>query len=756
MVDVAPPQEVQEPKPTNPLVVVHSLLRGRYPLAILLAILGAAIGGPIGYLSVKPEYRGTGVIEVRSTLPRILYETEQNQRIADFGSYLLTQVELLRSSRVVGLAMQDPEWRSLGRGLQPEQVQRFNESLEVTSPRNSQLIYVSFSDRDAKAAATAVKALIKAYEQVFVDLEIGAGNPLMSRLESIKRDQAATLKGISDRIQSIAGTFDAGSIQPIYDAKLKDWLEADEKLQEAQVSLSLGSGPNATEQPTTQFVPSTQASEQMLEVAVRSDPWLQDLERKRSTTDRELRSLKLKLGENHPRVADLQDDLEVIIQDISARKEELRELVAASAKTGSPLSTANDIGGAKINDPRIAEGVWKAKVAAYKQELDELAARKRQVDELRPEEKTARETLEATKERIRQLTVEGGPGGGRLSILSAGDVPLSPEKDRRLALTAVGALGLGGLGVGAVLLMGFLDRRIRHADAASSKFNSFDRMLGLMPEMANGMIDPASADSAAFCIHHIRAMLQIRQRASGHRLIGVTSPAPGDGKTTLVISLGMSLAATGCRTLLVDCDFDGGGLSARLRRVGTNSPPASRDSSSAESAVTNGSGLRGALAGAPLENVILNTGYKNLSLLPLGMEPGTSLGQLSPTTLHRLFSALAARFDTILVDTGPILGSVETAIVAAEAHSVILVISRNGDRVDAENASRRLAEAGAEVEGIVFNRALDADVERSVYRSYSSGRSVQRIASGDPESSADSPRNGATGNHRNGNQTRKD
>lgn len=713
-------------KPANPLAVVHSLLRGRYLLAIGLAMLGAAIGAPLGYFLVLPEFRSTGVVEVRATLPRILYETEQNERIPDFGPFLLTQVELLRSSRVVGLALQDPNWRALGRGLLPYQVAKFNESLGVSSPTNSQLIYVGFSDADANAAATAVRALIKAYEQVFVDLEIGTGTPLVNALENLKRQQAADLKGISDRMQALAGEFDSASLQQIYDTKLKMWLEAEVELRRAQVRASLWGHALASNPAGRGELASTQPTEQLLESVRRADPWLRDLERERANADRELRGYMLKFGDNHPKVAESQNRLQLFDQDITRRSDELRRLMTTTPPQPMAIPSAGGGEMTATGDPRIAEEIWRKTSAACKVELDGLAEKKRQVESLRYEERAARDLLEATKTRMLQLNVEGGKGSGRLSILSYGDVPLAPEKDRRMALTALGGIGLAGLGVGSVLLRSFLDRRMRHVDSTRQTLRSTHRLLGVLPLMPNEVIDPAKADAAAFCVHHIRAMLQIRQRITGHRLIGVTSPSPGDGKTTLVISLGISLAATGCRTLLVDCDFDGGGLSSRMRRLTRASAATQASGTSAESSAAWSGGLRDALGGMLPERVILQTGYANLSLLPLDMSPASSANQLSPTTLHQLFARLAASYDTILIDTGPILGSVEASIVAAEVDSTILVVARNGDHADAAAAMEKLTATAADVEGIVFNRALDADVARSVFRSSTSNRSIHR------------------------------
>src|SRR4051794_2985264 len=77
--------------PANPLVQVHSLLRGRYWIAIPLALIGLAIGAPVGYRLTKPIYKSTGAVRVKPVLPRVLYQNEQNAVMPMFDSFMESQ-----------------------------------------------------------------------------------------------------------------------------------------------------------------------------------------------------------------------------------------------------------------------------------------------------------------------------------------------------------------------------------------------------------------------------------------------------------------------------------------------------------------------------------------------------------------------------------------------------------------------------------------------------------------------------------------
>src|SRR4051794_28217459 len=145
-------QPAGETAPPNPLTQLHALLRGRYWLAIILAVIGLIAGAVGGFYAQRPSYQSTGLIRIKPNLPRILYQNEQNGVMPMFDAFVESQVSLVQSQRVIDLAMQNPDWAALKRGLEPEQVLAFTNSLEVAHPRGGELVVVQFTDRDPNAA----------------------------------------------------------------------------------------------------------------------------------------------------------------------------------------------------------------------------------------------------------------------------------------------------------------------------------------------------------------------------------------------------------------------------------------------------------------------------------------------------------------------------------------------------------------------------------------------------------------------------
>src|SRR5207248_4165295 len=148
--------------------------------------------------------------------------------------------------------------------------------------------------------------------------------------------------------------------------------------------------------------------------------------------------------------------------------------------------------------------------------------------------------------------------------------------------------------------------------------------------------------------HQIRTMLQINgssigaagpEAAEDRRVFAVTSAAPGDGKTSLTLALGLSYAACGTRTLLIDCDLVGGGLTSRMN-------------------VHASEGVLEAITNRNLLQYVRQTDVADVAILPVGSAGNLHASTLSPQALRRLTEEAEKHFETVLIDTGPILGSI--------------------------------------------------------------------------------------------------
>jgi capsular exopolysaccharide synthesis family protein len=137
----------------------------------------------------------------------------------------------------------------------------------------------------------------------------------------------------------------------------------------------------------------------------------------------------------------------------------------------------------------------------------------------------------------------------------------------------------------------------------------------------------------------------------------VTSAAPGDGKSTTLGNLAVTMAQSEKRTILVDAD---------LRR------PALHKLFD----VSNSQGLTtmavedSALAEPPLSP----TGVENLWLLPSGPLPPNPAEILGSRRMEDIIAALKARADLILFDAPPVIAVTDAAVLGTKTDAVLLIV----------------------------------------------------------------------------------
>jgi len=213
-------------------------------------------------------------------------------------------------------------------------------------------------------------------------------------------------------------------------------------------------------------------------------------------------------------------------------------------------------------------------------------------------------------------------------------------------------------------------------------------------------------NAPAFLAESFRGTLAsiLRNQTSGRteKTILVTSPGPGEGKTTVVQNLGIALAETGRKVLLVDADFRRPHLHHRF-------------------GLPNDWSLVDLLSQKiPLEEYSpdrlgVSTGYPGLSLLPNRATQENVAKLLYSPRLRAIFEVFTEAYDMILVDAPPVLHMADARIIAPLTDALILVLrAGKTDRESALEAYRRIREDGLLLLGTVLT-----DCDSSPKRHYS-------------------------------------
>lgn len=186
------------------------------------------------------------------------------------------------------------------------------------------------------------------------------------------------------------------------------------------------------------------------------------------------------------------------------------------------------------------------------------------------------------------------------------------------------------------------------------------------------------------------------------RLLVITSPGPGEGKTTVVANLGLTLALIGRRVLLVDAD---------VRRHQLHKFFGLHDDRGLCTILENDHTLI-----QSLDSYVQKTAVPGLSVLASGASITATANLLYSENLSKLLTRLKENYDFVLVDTPPVFPVADARVVGRFSDGVILV-ARAGQtaREAASAAHRRLAADDVRVLGLILN---DWDPKSSAHTYY--------------------------------------
>jgi capsular exopolysaccharide synthesis family protein len=199
-------------------------------------------------------------------------------------------------------------------------------------------------------------------------------------------------------------------------------------------------------------------------------------------------------------------------------------------------------------------------------------------------------------------------------------------------------------------------------------------------------LDPRSVVAEAY--RTVRTAVYFGAGSNRCRTILVTSPEPGDGKTTSASNLAIAIAQTGRSVLLLDADFR---------------KPTQHKNLDVKDAV----GLSSVLAGREtLARAIQRTGVDGLDILPCGPIPANPSEILNSREFGELVDALAEKYDHIIFDSPPVNAVTDARILGAVCDATILVLRADkSTRKSGEHARNSLLAVGARVLGAIVNDA---------------------------------------------------
>ena len=303
----------------------------------------------------------------------------------------------------------------------------------------------------------------------------------------------------------------------------------------------------------------------------------------------------------------------------------------------------------------------------------------------------------------------GGPALAKLTVVNAANLPERPvEPNTSRNLLAGLLVGLFG-GLGAAVLAGALDRRVKTKEQLEELSQS--PVIGSIPFKKNE--DTANYSEhlvpfrdghspAAEAFRRLRTNLQFLNVDNPPKVLVLTSSVAMEGKSETAVNLSLALAESGEKVLLVEADL------RRPRIVNYMGMPDTV-------------GLTNILSGqAKFEDVVQETRHSGVDLLACGPLPPNPSELLASEVAERLIGQLGERYDYIIIDSPPLLPVTDGALLARISDGAVLVVRTHRTTVDqVSQAVDNLRKADAPLLGVVTvaNKA-SSKISAGYYDSY--------------------------------------
>jgi capsular exopolysaccharide synthesis family protein len=185
---------------------------------------------------------------------------------------------------------------------------------------------------------------------------------------------------------------------------------------------------------------------------------------------------------------------------------------------------------------------------------------------------------------------------------------------------------------------------------------------------------------------------------NGCRRVLITSSVAAEGKSTTNVNLAITVAETGAKVILLDCDLRRPNIARLMGEKGNK-------------------GLSNVLINdCTLSSAIFKTAYPNLDVIYSGKIPPNPAELLSSDNMKSVIDKLSEDYDYIFFDTPPINLVTDAALISSLADGVIITSRQYvTEKKLLAQAVEKLRFVNAKIIGIVLN---DVSVTKSSYKGY--------------------------------------
>ena len=296
-----------------------------------------------------------------------------------------------------------------------------------------------------------------------------------------------------------------------------------------------------------------------------------------------------------------------------------------------------------------------------------------------------------------------------VQMLEAAILPNSPIRPRKKVALAGTLIIAFILSIGLAILFDMIDNTVKSQQHIEQDVGT--SFLGILPLISNKQkeagdtakqAEVAEGDSplmvrdqfilsnprssVAECSRTIRTNLFFMSPDNPAQTLVVTSSSPQEGKSTVTINLGITIAQSGRRTLIIDADM----RRPRLHR---------------SFGLSNDKGLSNIILGeSELEETVHHLGVEGLDLLTCGPIPPNPAELLHTESFKNLVTKVRSEYDQIVFDSPPVNPVSDALVLGSMLDGVIFVTDAGNTRIPAaRDATMRLKGVGSRILGTVLN-----------------------------------------------------
>ena len=323
------------------------------------------------------------------------------------------------------------------------------------------------------------------------------------------------------------------------------------------------------------------------------------------------------------------------------------------------------------------------------------------------------------------------PSGTPAEVVDPAGLPTQPSNKDYVTTGILAAIVGLAFGVGLAFLRQRMDVRVGQHEGLDAILGT--PVLAVVPHVGRrhkslgstviSVSDPESAAAEAY--RSARPVLLHRASEHEAKTVLVTGPGQGEGKSTTTANLGVVLARSGYRVVLVSCDL----RKPTLHRLfGLAGEPGLSD------VLQHRTSLREAL---------VRTGVPNLVLLPTGVPPANPSELLGSGAMAAVVKELRANADLVLLDSPPSLVVADALELAPMVDGILAVV--DGSRTTQADVSRLRAQLD-QVGGVLLGCVLN-NLDRKAASRYGSYYSASYRYEGGSRGRRKEDREGGAPNH---------